>query len=136
MANVYSKIVAIACDFVGDFSFPKLTEQLPPGVRITPIYNFATATQFSQDVTSAMKRSEVILVDTSDHTLRLLKLLDVPYLLIYPTYNVSEMEQRHVNNCRLQSNCIHLELKRHGDFERLQWDYRPDQGVSALLPSA
>lgn len=136
MAKVYSKIVAIASDFAGDFSFPALRECLPPQTRIVSLYNFATATQFAEDVKNAMKRSDVIVVDTSKHTLRFLAMLNIPYQLIYAGYCVSDDEQRHINNCRLQANCIHTELKSPGDFQHLVWDYRADVGLSVELPSA
>lgn len=136
MAKVHSKIVAIACDFVGDFSFPALRECLPPGTRIAALYNFATATQFAEDIKSAMKRSDVILVDTSPHTLRFLKMLDIPYQLIFASYHTLEDDQRHINNCRLQTNCIHTEIQTPDDFKRLVWHYRPDIGLSVELPPA
>lgn len=136
MAKVYSKIVAIACDFAGDFSFPKLRECLPPNTRIVSLYNFATATQFAEDIKSAMKRSDVIVVDTSEHTLRFLKMLDIPYQLIFVGNYTTESELRHINNCRLQPNCIHTELDSPRDFDRLIWNYRPDTGLSVELPSA
>jgi len=136
MANVYSKIVAISSDYVGDFSFTKLRACLPNSVRVVPLYNFATATQFADSIKGAMKRSDVIVVDTSEHTLRLLKTLNIPYQLVYAGYTSSDVELRHINNCRLQPNCIHTELLKKGDFERLVWDYRQDQGLSVALPSA
>jgi len=136
MTKVYSKIVAIASDFAGDFSFPALRECLPPHTRITSLYNFATATQFAEDVKSAMKRSDVIIVDTSEHTLRFLKLLEIPYQLIYLGQCVTDCEQRHINHCRLQANCIHTELKSPDEFKRLVWEYRADVGLSVALPSA
>lgn len=136
MAKVYSKIVAIASDFAGDFSFPALRECLPPHTRIVSLYNFATVTQFAEDVKNAMKRSDVIVVDTSKHTLRFLAMLDMSYQLIYLGRCVTDDEQRHINNCRLQANCIHTELKAPEDYLRLVWDYREDIGLSVELPSA
>ena len=136
MAKVYSKVVAIASDFAGDFSFPALRRYLPAHTRLTALYNFATATQFADDVKSAMKRSDVIVVDTSEHTLRLLKQLDLPYQLIYASACITDDEQRHINNCRLQPNCIHTELANAEDFHRLVWDFREDVGLSVELPSA
>lgn len=136
MAKVYSKIVAIASDFAGDFSFPAIRECLPPGTRITSLYNFATATQFAEDVKSAMKRSDVIVVDTSAHTLRFIKMLDIPYQLVYAGYGMNDNDQRHINNCRLQPNCIHTEISKPDDFKRLAWDYRQDVGLSIELPPA
>lgn len=136
MAKVHSKIVAIASDFAGDFSFPALRNCLPSGTRIALLYNFATVTQFKEDIRNAMKRSDVIVVDTSEHTLRFLRALDVPYQLIYAGWSMSEDDQRHINNCRLQSNCIHTEIHTPDDFARLIWDFREDIGLSVELPSA
>jgi hypothetical protein len=136
MAKVYSKIVAVSTDFAGDFSFPELRKCLPSGTRITALYNFATATQFAADIKAAMKRSDVIVVDTSDHTLRFLRVLDLPYQLIYASYCVTDTEQRHITNCRRQANCIHTELKARGDYKRLVFDFREDLGLSVELPSA
>lgn len=136
MAKVYSKIVAIASDFAGDFTFPALRECLPPHTRIVSLYNFAAATQFAEDVKNAMKRSDVIVVDTSKHTLRFLALLDIPYHLIYLGQCVTDDERRHITNCRLQHNCIHTELKSASEFKQLVWDYRADVGLSVEHPSA
>lgn len=136
MAKVYSKIVAIASDFAGDFTFPELRKCLGTNTRITALYNFATATQFAEDVKTAMKRSDVIVVDTSAHTLRFLKVLDIPYQLIYLGSCVTDDERHHINNCRLQPNCIHTELTAAQDFKRLVWDFREDTGLSVSLPSA
>lgn len=136
MAKVYSKIVAIASDFAGDFSFPALRNCLPPGTRITALYNFATVTQFKEDIHNAMKRSDVIVVDTSEHTLRFLRELDIPYQLIYAGQAMTEDEQRHVNLCRLQANCIHTEIRHPDDFKRLVWGFREDVGLSVAFQSA
>ena len=136
MAKVYSKIVAIASDFTGDFAFPDLRKCLPANTRSAALYNFATVTQFAEDIKGALKRSDVIMVDTSEHTLRFLKLLDIPYQLIYAGYGTTVNQLRHINNCRLQSNCIHTELLCPTDVDRLVWNFREDIGLSVELKPA
>ncbi|ANH52044.1 hypothetical protein RAY_264 [Erwinia phage vB_EamM_RAY] len=128
MGSAYCKVVAIHSIYVHSAAMEAVSAKYRSCFRLA--YNFVNATQLAQQLRLAVKNSEILIVDTSDFTRRALNNLNEQFYCIYPGEEQhSDMSVKHQRNCRMTPDCIHIEIQNLSDFERLNWEVRPDAGL-------
>lgn len=127
----HCKIISIQRKLLTDGSFVNKLSSC--GCKYLMVDTLPTATEINALVKQALTNSEILVIDTSEVTLRALATINIPYYCIYSGKPDTDIELKHLNLCRMSSGSVRIEVGLQQSIADAAIDYRPDLGVCVEL---